>query len=60
MADEWFFLPDDDDSKQGPFTLAQLKLKWKASAVHARTYVWNEDLPAWEEICNLPELRAQL
>ncbi len=58
--EEWFFLPDDADDKQGPFTLAQLKAKWKAKAVHAHTYVWNEDLPAWEEICNLPELKAQL
>ena len=40
-------------------TTAQLKVKYERSR-SAKTYVWNEDLPAWEEIGKLPDLRAQL
>ena len=60
MSDEWFYLPDDADDKQGPFTTAQLKAKWKARRIHGATYVWNEDMPAWEEIAKLPDLKREL
>ena len=49
------YLPDDVDDKQGPFTTAQLKVV-QGEQIHAKTYVWNEDLPAWE-VGKLPDLR---
>lgn len=60
MSDEWFFLPDDSDEKQGPFTVAQLKQKYNKKEIHAKTYVWNVDLPAWKEVDDLGDLKRQL
>ena len=60
MAEEWFYLPDDTDDKQGPFTTAELKTKYKSKKIHDSTYVWNEDLPEWQEINDVPDLKREL
>jgi hypothetical protein len=57
---EWFYLPDDSDDKQGPFTTVELKQKYKATTIHDSTYVWNQDLPEWKEINDLTSLKREL
>jgi myosin heavy subunit len=57
MSNEWFYLPDDSDDKQGPFTTAELKIKFDSKVISSATYVWNEKLPEWKEIKDLPLLK---
>ena len=57
---EWFYLPDDSDDKQGPYTTQQLKIKYGKKEISSTTYMWNEELPEWKEIKDLPDLQKQL
>jgi len=59
MADEWFYI-DAMEAQQGPLTVVELEQMFETGAITLETWVWQELLPDWSQISNLPELKAKM
>lgn len=55
LETEWHV--NTDDGPIGPVSLDELAIRWRRREVDARTYVWNENLPTWRRIGQLPSLK---
>jgi len=51
----WYYL-DRENKQYGPMSFDNLKRVWKEDQITGTTYVWNEEMPDWKPIADLPEV----
>ena len=56
---DWFY-GDENGEEQGPATMSELRSLYEQKKIVADTLLWNEAMPEWLELSELPELARKL
>ena len=56
---DWYYL-DKDHKQHGPHTYSEMRKFARKEEILEETYVWNESMPQWQKIKDLPELGKAL